>query len=76
MQRWKIGGLSSETQILLNMLKAMAQQGISLKRQISLSQRIKKAFEAGGVHVIELPVDYSENQKVLIDELAKKVCLI
>ncbi|PKG85587.1 acetolactate synthase large subunit [Colwellia sp. 75C3] len=36
----------------------------------------EKAFSAGGVHLVELPVDYSENQKVLIDELAEKVCLI
>ena len=36
----------------------------------------EKAFSTGGVHLVELPVDYSENQKVLIDELAKKVCLI
>ncbi len=36
----------------------------------------EKAFKAGGVHLIDLPVDYSENQKVLIDELAAKVCLI
>ncbi|MFT5232218.1 MAG: acetolactate synthase-1/2/3 large subunit [Candidatus Krumholzibacteriia bacterium] len=36
----------------------------------------ERAFEAGGVHLIDLPVDYSENQKVLIDELAAKVCLI
>ena len=36
----------------------------------------EKAFAAGGVHLVELPVDYSENQKVLIDELAEKVCLI
>lgn len=36
----------------------------------------EKAFEAGGVHLIDLPVDYSENQKVLVDELAAKVCLI
>ncbi|MEH6475463.1 MAG: acetolactate synthase large subunit [Sneathiella sp.] len=35
-----------------------------------------KAFEAGGVHLVEVPVDYSENQKVLIDELAAKACLI
>ena len=35
-----------------------------------------KAFEAGGVHLIDLPVDYSENQKVLIDELSAKACLI
>mgnify|MGYP002173351816 FL=1 len=37
---------------------------------------INAAFEAGGVHLIDLPVDYSENQKVLIDELAEKTCLI
>ena len=36
----------------------------------------EKAFKAGGVHIVDLPVDYSENQKVLIDELAEKACLI
>lgn len=36
----------------------------------------EKAFAAGGVHLVEIPVDYSENQKVLIDELAAKTCLI
>lgn len=36
----------------------------------------ENAFAAGGVHLIDLPVDYSENQKVLIDELAEKVCLV
>ena len=36
----------------------------------------EKAFEAGGVHLIDVPVDYSENQKVLVEELAAKVCLI
>jgi acetolactate synthase-1/2/3 large subunit len=35
-----------------------------------------KAFNDGGVHLIEVPVDYSENQRVLIDELAEKVCLL
>ena len=35
-----------------------------------------QALEAGGVHLVDLPVDYSENQRVLIDELAEKVCLI
>ncbi|SDR45644.1 acetolactate synthase large subunit [Pseudovibrio sp. Tun.PSC04-5.I4] len=34
------------------------------------------AFQAGGVHLIDLPVDYSENQKVLVDELKAKVCLL
>ncbi|MBL4787926.1 MAG: acetolactate synthase large subunit [Kordiimonadaceae bacterium] len=36
----------------------------------------ERAFEAGGVHLVEVPVDYSENQRVLIDELSEKACLI
>ena len=42
----------------------------------NLVPTFEKAFRAGGVHLVEIPVDYSENQKVLIDELAEKVCLI
>ena len=37
---------------------------------------LESAFEAGGVHLVEIPMDYSENTKVLIDELKQKVCLI
>ncbi len=37
---------------------------------------INKCYEDGGVHVIALPVDYSENTKVLIDELKEKVALV
>ena len=42
----------------------------------NLIPTFEKAFEAGGVHLVDLPVDYSENQKVLIDELEQKVCLL
>ncbi|MGL6312864.1 acetolactate synthase large subunit [Vibrio sp. WXL103] len=41
-----------------------------------LSQALESAFQAGGVHLIDIPVDYSENQKVLIDELSKRACLL
>ena len=42
----------------------------------NLIPTFEKAFAAGGVHVIDVPVDYSENKKVLIDELEQKVCKI
>ncbi|WP_436326182.1 acetolactate synthase large subunit [Brevibacterium sp. FAM 27836] len=32
---------------------------------------LSSAFEAGGVHIVVAPVDYSENKRVLIDELGK-----
>jgi len=50
--------------------------GHRVESAADLIPTFEKAFAAGGVHLVDLPVDYSENQKVLIDELAEKVCLI
>jgi acetolactate synthase-1/2/3 large subunit len=33
---------------------------------------VRECGVQGGVHVVDVPVDYSENQRVLIDELARK----
>ncbi|HEV7383882.1 MAG TPA: thiamine pyrophosphate-dependent enzyme, partial [Phenylobacterium sp.] len=30
---------------------------------------LEAAFQAGGVHLVAIPIDYSENQRVLVDEL-------
>ncbi len=37
---------------------------------------MERCFRAGGVHLIDAPVDYSENKRVLIDELAARVCMV
>ncbi len=37
---------------------------------------LEACFRDGGVHVVEAPIDYSENKRVLIDELAERVCLL
>ncbi len=37
---------------------------------------LERCFVEGGVHLIALAVDYSENNKVLVDELKAKVCLL
>jgi len=50
--------------------------GHRVLRTEDLVPTFEKAFEAGGVHLIDVPVDYSENQRVLIDELEEKVCLV
>ncbi|MEM7073306.1 MAG: thiamine pyrophosphate-dependent enzyme, partial [Pseudomonadota bacterium] len=41
-----------------------------------LAPTFERAFSAGGVHLVDVPVDYSENQRVLIDELRAKACLL
>ncbi len=50
--------------------------GHRVERTEDLIPIIEKAYQSGGVHLVEVPVDYSENKRVLIDELAEKVCLI
>jgi acetolactate synthase-1/2/3 large subunit len=37
---------------------------------------LEQCYSEGGVHLVEVPVDYSENKRVLIDELAERICLI
>ncbi len=41
-----------------------------------LAPLLESCFKQGGVHLIDLPVDYSDNNRVLIDELKQKVCLV
>lgn len=50
--------------------------GHRIERTEDLAPTFEAACAAGGVHLIDVPVDYSENQRVLIDELAAKTCLI
>jgi acetolactate synthase I/II/III large subunit len=34
---------------------------------------LEAAFRAGGVHLVDVPIDYSENTRVLVDELRAKL---
>ena len=37
---------------------------------------LKQCFKDGGVHLVEAPIDYSENKRVLIDELSERACVV
>ncbi|MCI5224571.1 MAG: acetolactate synthase large subunit, partial [Candidatus Electrothrix sp. AR4] len=41
-----------------------------------LSEIMKHCLDTPGVHLIELPIDYAENESVLIEELKRKTCLL
>ncbi|MGV7219887.1 MAG: acetolactate synthase large subunit [Nitrospinales bacterium] len=41
-----------------------------------LVEVLEESLSATGVHLIEVPVDYSENEKVLIEELNEKICIL
>jgi acetolactate synthase-1/2/3 large subunit len=38
-----------------------------------LAPALEHAFAAGGVHLVIVPIDYSENKRVLVDELAQRL---
>ena len=51
-------------------------KGHRVSKTEELLPLLQKCLNSKGVHVIDLPIDYSENVKVLIDELFKLVCVI
>ena len=38
-----------------------------------LGSALEKAFRGGGVHLVIVPIDYSENRRVLVEELAQRL---
>lgn len=83
MIRWKqshVGfenwGLEFENPDFVKYAESYGATGHRVDSAENLAPTFENAFEAGGVHLVDLPVDYSENQRVLIDELAEKVCSI
>ena len=42
----------------------------------SFTTVLENCFVTGGVHLVEAPIDYSENKRVLIDELERLTCMI
>ncbi len=41
-----------------------------------LEPALAKAFAEGGVHVLEVPIDYSENEAVFTKSLRERVCVV
>ncbi|WP_282118834.1 acetolactate synthase large subunit [Ruegeria atlantica] len=83
MIRWKQShagfedwGLEFKNPDFVQYARSYGATGYRVERTEDLVPTFEQAFAAGGVHLIDVPVDYSENQRVLIDELAEKVCLI
>jgi acetolactate synthase I/II/III large subunit len=48
-------------------------KGSRVETADGLVPTLEEAFKSGGVHLVAVPVDYSENRRVLVDELRKAV---
>lgn len=50
--------------------------GHRIEKTEDLRKKLVECFDSGGVHLIDIPIDYSQNEKVLIEELKAKACLL
>jgi acetolactate synthase-1/2/3 large subunit len=76
MIRWKQGvdgfadyGMTFGNPDFVAYAKAYGLQGTRVETAEGLAPALEAAFAAGGVHLVSVPVDYSENMRVLVDEL-------
>jgi acetolactate synthase-1/2/3 large subunit len=83
MIKWKQAGMDFDNFGLdfdnPDFVKYAEAYGISGKRITKTGELVsvlKDNFKTKGVHLIEVPIDYSENEKVFLEELQKKTCLI
>ncbi len=53
--------------------EAYGAQGHRVGSMDQLSALLRDCLDSSGVHLVEVPVDYSENERVLIEELKKKI---
>jgi acetolactate synthase-1/2/3 large subunit len=49
--------------------KAFGVRGSRVESADALAPTLEAAFAGGGVHLVVVPVDYSENSRVLLEEL-------
>ena len=80
MIRWKQAaddfpdfGLTFGNPDFVKYAEAYGATGWRVESTEGLASTLGAAFEAGGVHLVTVPIDYSENAKVLVDELRNRV---
>ncbi|WP_181275723.1 acetolactate synthase large subunit [Brevibacterium oceani] len=65
-------GLTFSNPDFVKYAEAYGATGTRVEDVDAISDALESAFSAGGVHVVVVPVDYSENKRVLIDELGSR----
>jgi acetolactate synthase-1/2/3 large subunit len=80
MIRWKQAvddfpdwGLSFNNPDFVKYAEAYGAKGWRVKATDALIPTLETAFGEGGVHLVTVPIDYSENTRVLVDELKARV---
>ena len=69
-------GLDFGNPDFIDYAKSYGAHGVRIERSGQLVEEVQNAFAEGGVHLIEVPVDYSENEAVFFEELKQKTCIL
>jgi acetolactate synthase-1/2/3 large subunit len=79
MIRWKQAvdefpdfGLTFSNPDFVRYAEAYGAKGSRVTEAAGLAPTLEAAFAGGGVHVVDVPIDYSENTKVLVEELRNR----
>jgi len=83
MIKWKqagagfpIFGLDFQNPDFVQYAMSYGAEAVRIERTGQLVEEMAGAFAAGGVHLIEVPVDYSENEAVFVEALKKRTCIL
>jgi acetolactate synthase-1/2/3 large subunit len=79
MIRWKQAvdnfpdfGLTFGNPDFVRYAEAYGAKGSRVSEAGALAPTLEAAFRGGGVHLVDVPIDYSENTRVLVDELRNR----
>ena len=83
MIKWKQNGMGFENFGLdyknpdfVKYAESYGANGYRITSNEEFSQTLNDTLKTPGVHLIDLPVDYSENNRVLTEELRNKACIV
>ena len=69
-------GLDFQNPDFVQYARSYGAEAVRIERTGQLVEEMAGAFAAGGVHLIEVPVDYSENEAVFVEALKKRTCIL
>jgi len=69
-------GLDFTNPDFVGLAKSFGAQGVRISSVDQFKTELSSRLSQRGVHLIDLPVDYSENDRVLTQELKAKTCLL
>ena len=69
-------GLDFNNPDFIQYAESYGAQGYRITENGTFSKLLSHCLNEPGIHLIEVPVDYSENEKVFLEELKNKTCLL